>query len=94
MLNLLSVLEVVEYRLSICVFHKKKASEEIETKVKTGFLIEKPLFFYFCQRFADFMAIRGHFPSLAPLISTTAADTTSRRTSSLSFVSECWHVGL
>ena len=37
----------MEYSSSLCVFHKKKASKEIETIEKTGFLIEKSVYLVF-----------------------------------------------
>ena len=43
-LNLPSTLQVVQYLSSIgrvCAFHKKKASKNIDTMEKAGFLIEK-----------------------------------------------------
>ena len=67
-LNLQSILEIVEYLSGICVFFQEKNFQEIITKAKNGFLVEKaclvfiPLLY---QEVADAMAAVGNS---APLI--------------------------
>ena len=65
-LNLSSILEVVEYKSSICVFHKKRASKELRLKQKLVLLLKKHVFSLnsttFAKNLPTWWQLGGTFP--------------------------------